>query len=138
MISGSVSVIRATAPHRPPGYLDEMLAAGTIDGDTITFDDATHAALTAKYRPTRLEMAKNLARAVANWVAAGFPIVDQKTFDLRAGPGGCQTCPHARPVGEKFGCAICGCGEVKLWLATEQCPAAPPRWLRAPAAASPL
>lgn len=39
----------------------------------------------------------------------------------------CQTCEHWLP--DRESCALCGCiGQFKVRLATEQCPADPPKW----------
>ena len=123
-----LSSIRAKIPHRPPGYYQDVTSRGILTEDTLELDDAVYGELCAKYNPDPpglVEMAGNFVGAMASWLAAGFPIVDEATYKSRAGT--CGGCEHVKDNG---GCAVCGCRSIKLWLATSQCPDNPPRWLR--------
>lgn len=127
--------IDARAPHRPAGYKERVLAAGTIDGDEIEIPDEVYKALCDEFRndgPTWLELFSNFARASAKWVLAGFPLVSEQVLKRRLGPKGCgvglpegERCPHFEP--DAFAgagrCRLCGCGsKLKAHMATEKCP----------------
>jgi len=85
-------------------------------------------------------MATRLARygnAMRRWIAAGRPVRSdarvQEIFDTL-----CRTCEHFSVSRQT--CKLCGCrvrrsGAAflnKLKMATERCPAKPPRWTEAP------
>jgi hypothetical protein len=46
----SISAVRAFAAKRPPGYVDDVLSHGTVEGDKVTLSDEAYAELVAKYR----------------------------------------------------------------------------------------
>ncbi|HEY8965145.1 MAG TPA: hypothetical protein VIM58_01805 [Candidatus Methylacidiphilales bacterium] len=137
---------RAQSGKRPPGYLDDVLAHGTVDGDEIVFDDAAYAALAAKYRtpqptaaagtptqptppPTKNglpdvgTLALNLAKASARFAATGFKQVHPATLAARKAV--CAACPdwEAQGYAGLGRCRKCGCSGVKLGWASERCPA---------------
>jgi len=78
---------------------------------------------TALPEPTAAEMAVNVAQAAARWTAAGFPVVDQPTYDART--AACEPCDYwdakARLGLGKCRAPGCGCTKFKRWLATEVC-----------------
>lgn len=49
MITVNIQAIRDNAPYRPVGYVEEVLSAGTIDGDYVTIQSDAFDALTVKY-----------------------------------------------------------------------------------------
>lgn len=49
----AVSAIRAQSFKRPPGYMEDVLAHGTVEGDRVTLTDESYAMLVAKYRNAR-------------------------------------------------------------------------------------
>lgn len=49
MILVNVVAIHAAAQHRPAGYVEEMLAAGAVEGDYVSIPDETYDALVLKY-----------------------------------------------------------------------------------------
>ena len=122
-----LSELRDRARFRPPGYLEDVTSQGTIIGDTIDIPDDRLAALRLKYNlplPNPLELASNFGRAMASWIASGFPIVSEAEYRARLGPGGCADCPHWHP-GQLLGlgrCDRCQCTRLKHWLRTEKCP----------------
>lgn len=85
----------------------------------------------AEYPPL-YRQAANLAGAIGRVVVAaakGEPIrVPPATYHARLAI--CRACPFngERPAGVR--CMKCGCGGLKLELATEQCRDDPPRWGR--------
>lgn len=70
-----------------------------------------------------VELATNFAGAIAGWLAAGAPVVDQMTYDVRT--AACEVCPYwdgkARLGLGKCRAPGCGCTSFKRWLATERC-----------------
>jgi hypothetical protein len=47
----TLQAIHATATKRPPGYVEDVLSRGTVDGDKVALSDEAYAGLVAKYRP---------------------------------------------------------------------------------------
>lgn len=72
--------------------------------------------------PTTWELMRNFAGAVARWAEAGFAVTTRDQFYLRKVT--CDSCSEW--TGRT--CRRCGCTRLKLWLATERCPAG--RWLQ--------
>lgn len=77
-----------------------------------------------------LKQAKNvflaIGRASKALVKTGLPLVTEATHEARMKE--CHTCPMR--VDNK--CSLCGCiVDTKTWVATEQCPHSPPKWLKA-------
>lgn len=70
--------------------------------------------------PTGVELIRNFGAAVGRWAAAGFEVTGQDEYARRR--VACDAC--ADWVGGR--CRRCGCTGLKLWLATERCPAG--RW----------
>ncbi len=71
--------------------------------------------------PTPAEMAVDVTKAAATWIAAGLPVVNQPTYDARA--AACAGC-ELWDAKARFGlgkCKACGCTKLKLHLATERC-----------------
>lgn len=127
--------IHAIADERPAGYVAELLSAGKLVGDFVEFDDAVFDALTAKFSPSLPARGMSVARAFLAWAVEGFPIVSDQVYFERESI--CVPCPFYRRTRTRHHCALCTCDQVKLHLATEQCPDKPPRWIRAIPAAPP-
>lgn len=75
-------------------------------------------------RPTLAELASRFSRAMFNWARAGFKIVDEKEYQRRSTI--CQGCQWWRGEGNVLGsalCGKCGCSSLKIFVATEKCPA---------------
>ena len=126
--------IHARAKHRPPGYVDRVLAAGVVVsdkflGDVLEIDPVEHAKLVQDYQgsPPIADLVRNFAGAVTRWVRAGLPVVRDETFRVRYDT--CGGCEHWHPEGNLgLGkCDRCGCASIKLWMATERCPLG--KWL---------
>ena len=85
-----------------------------------TEDPATQPAL-----PPAIQMAGNLAKALAKHVMDGAKKVTTEQFKARIAV--CNTCPlrlKNRCTHPKCGCYL----DVKAWWASEDCPDDPPRW----------
>jgi hypothetical protein len=54
----TIQAIRATATKRPPGYVEDVLSHGTVEGDKVTLSEEAYAALFAKYRGPQPKAAK--------------------------------------------------------------------------------
>jgi hypothetical protein len=54
----SIHAIHATAKTRPPGYAEDVLSHGTVEGDKVTLSDEAYAALSSKYRGPKTKAAK--------------------------------------------------------------------------------
>lgn len=78
--------------------------------------------------PSMKDMAVNLVSALGAWAAAGFPVLSAE--DARARGEQCSgsetkpKCAHWQPDARGgFGkCTLCGCTNLKWWLATAKCP----------------
>lgn len=46
----SLTQIIAASIHRPPGFMEDVLSHGEVDGDSVTFTDEDHAKIMEKYR----------------------------------------------------------------------------------------
>jgi len=46
----TLQAIRHASTKRPPGYLEDVLSHGTVEGDKVTLSDEAYAALCSKYR----------------------------------------------------------------------------------------
>jgi len=129
-----LSAIHARARERPPGYVEDVLAAGELDGDVLRIDDGPYMELIERYQlwdldqPSIGDMLVDFAQATARFVAAGCPIVTPDQF--RAVLDTCETCrdPDGRPRWDPQGnlglgrCSACGCTSMKLHWATVACP----------------
>lgn len=114
-----LSHIHERAKTRPPGYIEDVLASGVVNGDQITIDDEAFARLVAKYNPpSPLSMAGGLVKSLVAWASAGFPTVDESTLQERSAQ--CAICPRWDARAGR--CLECGCAGLKHWLATERCP----------------
>lgn len=134
MIRFTLDQLREKAAIRPPGYFEDVIAAASVEEDSVTLDQVAYQTLSAKYRgssaappptePTAAELAANFTVAVARWSAAGFPVVSRKIYDARAAI--CAPCEFwdgsARLDLGKCTHKKCGCTKMKRWLATEKCP----------------
>jgi hypothetical protein len=88
-----------------------------------------------KSRPSIARKASNVAVAQARWLAAGSPVRPEKRIaEIFAV---CQECEHFRTGAtiDQGSCGLCGCclrrrGGLlnKIRMATEGCPAQPPKW----------
>lgn len=133
------------ATIRPAGYLEDVLALASVEGEVLSLDHESHQRLAAKYRtplaealrePTMSELAGNFTKSVARWVHAGFPVVPNEVYATRTTL--CESCEFwdgvARMGLGKCTHKNCGCTKMKRWLSTEKCPLG--KW--EPVAAAPL
>lgn len=121
--------IAARAAHRPAGYYEDVIASGVIEGENLVLTEEAYARLAGKYSTGAATQAMTFTAALAEWLAAGCPIVDAATHFERSAI--CSLCPlwdarHAR-------CLHCGCRAIKLTWSTSACtlgkwpPVTPPR-----------
>ncbi len=85
--------------------------------------------------PSILRQAASFVSAEARWIGAGRPIRSEaRVAEIFAI---CQACQHFRPGASELegSCVVCGCrlrrtGGLfnKIQMATEGCPAKPPKW----------
>lgn len=84
--------------------------------------------------PGKIQMAWNYGKAVTKWKLAGSPKRSPERV-LTILNDICETCTHFVP-GERPHCGLCGCSlndlpdglDNKIAMATESCPAKPPKW----------
>jgi hypothetical protein len=81
--------------------------------------------------PPVLTQIKNVSAAAmraGNALATGrFPVATKEAAAQRKAI--CETCEFFRPQDERCSHPKCGCfTQVKVWFASEHCPAAPPKW----------
>jgi hypothetical protein len=108
------------AKERPPGYFEDVMLRGRVDGQEIELEEAAFKALARKYSdPSFLRKVASAADAGLNWALQGFPVVTNEQHATRMAL--CQACEFWE-AGLVDRCTKCGCSSLKLWLATEQCP----------------
>lgn len=112
--------IKASAERRPAGYLDDLLARGSLDasGEVLELPDAVYRSLAAKYLPTVGSQAAAAVQAAGDWLIAGAPLVTHDQHWQRSCQ--CALCPAWDARARR--CNECGCYWVKLHLTTEKCP----------------
>lgn len=130
MITLFVEALHEAAKSRPPGYLEEALAAGKIEGSVIMYDDETYAQLRAKYQPQLPPLDKQGLSALsalvdeAGAIALGKKSVTHEERERRLSI--CRSCPEFTADSR---CSLCGCFmEVKTRFRSISCPADPPKW----------
>lgn len=110
----SIETIRAVADYRAEGYIDDVLASGTVRGNHLAITDEALAALRVKY-------ADHTARNWPAWalVAALFATdADRGLGDtLKRELGGVKTEKFKRWHESVFGlwAPPCGCGKIEEW-----------------------
>jgi hypothetical protein len=96
--------IKATATKRPPGYIEDVLSFGAVEGDKVTLTDESYNLLVAKYRTAGpgTELTKIIA-----WIG------------LTPAPG-CKCKKRARYM-DKMGCDWCeeNISQIIGWLQEE-------------------
>lgn len=123
----ALSFVYDQARFRPAGYVEEVLAAGKIDGEQIEFSEDALAVLRKKYGEPELpglgEMAQNFTRSVAWWLINGVPVARRREFQARLSQCESNVCGQWLVDRSIARCAACGCAQgLKLWIATETCP----------------
>lgn len=108
---------------RPSGYREDVMAeAVREDAEGFWLTEEAIERLRAKYppppEPTLGEMLLSFAKATARFVSAGMPVLPEVSFAMRLRE--CRACENWREAEAR--CARCGCRQLKLWMATEQCP----------------
>jgi hypothetical protein len=113
------------AKHRAPGWREKCLAAAAeTHGSLVVFEYEVWREIAKEPKlstPTLKDLALRFSGAVATWVIAGFPVVSEDQLNKRWNK--CQTCEHWERGTVFAHCRKCGCTKLKLWLATEICPA---------------
>lgn len=138
-----ISKIHAAAKDRPPGYVEAVLAAGTVDGEWLDITAEAMAELRERYRPPvadvihgltrvthdmRLEppplpvMMRSAAQAVVSEVRAKIAKVAPVTKEEVARRMViCQSCEHF--IFGQRRCRLCGCfAALKTRLRSQHCP----------------
>jgi len=132
-----IAQLKADTEQYPKGFVDFILLRGKKLGKFVELDLVALDELHEKFpvptfampkEPTLAEMTANFTKAMGNWVAAGFKVVEREVFEKRHAI--CKSCefwlPDARLGTGK--CRKCGCSIYKLWMATSKCPLTPPKW----------
>jgi hypothetical protein len=132
-----IAELRAAAERYPKGFAEFILSRGKTSGKFVELDLVALDELHEKFpvpnsampkEPTLVEMTANFTKAVGNWAAAGFKIVEKEIFEARHAV--CKACEFWQPDA-RLGtgrCRKCGCSIYKLWMATSKCPLTPPKW----------
>lgn len=134
-----IADIKRKAKERPEGYLEDVLAHGTVRGDILVIDGPAYISLLKKYNPNGqqrvgrccgsstasfpplLDQMKNAAGAasrVANNLLSGRKVMaaDNIVAEREAVCAGCEFLKGNR-------CLKCGCRyKWKIALSTEKCP----------------
>jgi len=118
---------------RPRDYAKTIINAGKVEGAFVEISDDTYVELLRRYQGGNIiTRSIRFLRSIASWARQGFPISEHARYISRR--AACATCIHWE--GKRwFGsgkCKLCGCATaIKLRMASEKCPANPPRWLAA-------
>lgn len=104
MITLRLSSLKQTARKRPPGYLADVLARATIDGDKVMLEDEPYRQLVQKYRPAKREEVVVTEAVPAAPVPAGGPGTELKALlkdwlGIQANPN-CSCNARARQMDE--------------------------------------
>lgn len=114
-ISRKVSIERPDLTGRPGGPARSIGQQKPYRGTTIK--------VPVEPEPDAAEMAVNITKAAAAWIAKGMPVVTQAEYDARGAI--CEPCEYwdgkARLGLGKCKAPGCGCTKFKRWLATEIC-----------------
>lgn len=120
-----ISKVHDAAPNRPPGYVDDVMSRGVVDGEWLELPDEEYAALIQKYSPqpelpSAAAMAKNAATALRDELKArisGLPEIEAEEVSRRLEIcHGCEFFTQGR-------CAKCGCFmKFKSRLRSQHCP----------------
>lgn len=122
-----ISKIHDAAPYRPPGYVEDVLSRGVVDGEWLELPDEEYAALIQKYSPkpklpSTAIMARNAATALRDEIKAriiGLPEIEAEEVARRLEI--CRWCEHFIP--EQGRCSQCGCFmNFKTKLRSQHCP----------------
>lgn len=127
-----LSALRETANDRPPGYYEEVISRGVVEGEWLEISSENLAALRAIYRPASkpeaalpsiTTVALNAARAARAEVRArlnGTPPVEPAEIERRLAI--CKApCEKWRSSDNR--CSECGCfGNFKTRLRSQKCP----------------
>jgi len=96
------------SPHRLPGYAEDVISYGKVDGNSLILSDEAYKQLTAKYAPCGEVPETALSK-------------HRRTI--------CQACDQAKD--QAFACRLfegCCFGQWRT-QPTSQCPASPSKWL---------
>ena len=116
--------IKANALNRLPGYVDEVLRVGQINGDQITLSPEEFTRIRETFTPpTPARMVRTAARSIVHWAKKGAQRTSPETLEIRKGIcAGCEFWDSAALQGTGR-CRKCGCSTwAKLRMATEKCP----------------
>lgn len=106
----SIAELHSHSEHRPPGYVDDVIAHGTLEGDRLRLTDDAFAAVRRKYASAGQIPSETESE------------LSTKRFEI------CQICENAKE--HALDCWLYkGCC-FGLWRSqpTSQCPATPPKW----------
>jgi hypothetical protein len=79
--------------------------------------------LSCKGGPGLLQMGKNLFQDTWKFINNFCPLVSDKEYNKRLGPGGCEDCNMRDKSYDGISCLVCGCDmSIKAHMATAQCP----------------
>ena len=122
-----ISKVHAAAADRPPGYVEDVLSRGAVDGEWLELPDEEYAELKRKYRPqpelpSMGRMMLNAFNAAAAEVKARAemqkPLTDE---EMERRLSICQACEFFIPAQGR--CAKCGCFmKFKSRLRSQHCP----------------
>ena len=112
--------IQDNVVRRPSGYLSDMLSNGIVEDGYLIIADDVYRQLCQKYRPEPpplYELLSNFTKAMASWIAAGFPVATEDQYKSRM-----AHCLKPCEFWSGSRCLRCGCWDLKQWIVTEHCP----------------
>lgn len=131
-----LQVVLANAKNRKDGYVEDVIASGTQDGEFITLSDKEFQRIRREYFPKKISlpkkevqlpsvsaMAKTVTKSIGNWLRSGAPLTKEDELEKRL--DACKKCEfwNSEALRGTGRCNKCGCSTwAKLRIATEKCP----------------
>jgi hypothetical protein len=119
--------IHDTAQDRPPGYAEDVISRGVIEGEWLHIPDEAMAELRSKYRPALPSISTMVASAARAVMAETVAIIHSDppvpVEEIATRMEICRACEFFFPDQDR--CSKCGCySAMKSRLRSQHCPIA--------------
>jgi hypothetical protein len=105
------------------GYIDDILANSTVDGDNLIISYEKFFEIKTKYKtPSAISQAKHLIKSLKEWAASGLKVCNPKEVIQRSAI--CKGCKFFKDGQSVYfpRCTKCGCTNLKNYIKTTKCP----------------